>query len=168
MFELKDKKVIGLRVSECSTVLEFQIEGDKSVIYRVEGDCCSHSWFADIVGVEALLGQLVREVEEVQMESRGYDVNDGRALQEVDQAYGYKLKTAKGFVDLIFRNSSNGYYGGEIYRVEELPAMEFYAIVDDWMADGGWDAGRARAQLDQRAVERAALKTDKRASNKSL
>lgn len=92
------------------------------------GDCCSESWFADFTGVDALLNHRVLEVDIVDME----EVSDGRTRQEVDQIYGYKFKTEAGYADLVFRNSSNGYYGGWVEAGMAEGATT--PITEDWSA----------------------------------
>lgn len=84
------------------------------VALEAEGDCCSETWFADLTGVEALIGQTVLGVEEVPMP----DPDDDRGRQEHDIAYGLRITTPRGRADIVYRNSSNGYYGG-CYRVHE-------------------------------------------------
>ena len=91
--------------------LGFSCSDGSWVQWDVAGDCCSRSWFADIVGSESLWGGTVREVQTVMMDEVGYNVSDGRE-RECDKAYGYKIITDKGWCDVVFRNSSNGYYGG--------------------------------------------------------
>ena len=131
MNELIGKKITGLRINEDQSVLAF--DTDQGVIaYDAWGDCCSETWFADITGVGALIGGTVQTADEVSMD--GYNVEDGRTRQECDEAYGYKLTTDKGYADIVFRNSSNGYYGGEIRLMKgELPKV-MIAITDDWQA----------------------------------
>jgi hypothetical protein len=77
--------------------------------FVTNADCCSETWFADIVGVEALLGAPILLAEHVELP----DPNDDRTRQEFDSAYGFRLFTAKGCCDFVYRNSSNGYYGGD-------------------------------------------------------
>ena len=131
MKELIGKKITGLRINEDQSVLAF--DTDQGVIaYDALGDCCSETWFADITGVSALLGGTVQTAVEVSMD--GYNVEDGRTRQEWDEAYGVKLTTEKGYADFVFRNSSNGYYGGSIELLKrELPEI-MTAIEDDWHA----------------------------------
>lgn len=132
MKELIGKKVLELRVSDNQDVLAF-VTDDGCVAYRVYGDCCSESWFADITGVPALLGSVVTNAETVSME--GYNFEDGRCRQDWDEAYGTKLTTDKGYVDIVFRNSSNGYYGGEMDIVEtktDASGVHFYVRDFDW------------------------------------
>ena len=131
MNELVGKKIICLRINEDQSVLAF--ETDMGVVaYYAYGDCCSESWFADIAGVSALIGGIVNSVEEVGMNE--YNINDGRCRQEEDSAYGYKITTDKGYADIVFRNSSNGYYGGYLELLTtELP-NGMTEIADDWQA----------------------------------
>lgn len=131
MKELIGKKITGLRINEDQSVLVF--DTDQGVIaYDAWGDCCSETWFADITGVSALLGGTVQTAEKVIMD--GYNVEDGRTRQEYDEAYGYKLTTDKGYADIVFRNSSNGYYGGSIELLKRELPEGMTAIADDWHA----------------------------------
>lgn len=131
MKELIGKKISGLRINEDQSILVFDTD-QGTVGYETYGDCCSESWFADITGVSAMLGGTVQTVEEVSMD--GYNVEDGRTRQEYDEAYGYKLTTDKGYADIVFRNSSNGYYGGSIDPLRGEPPEGMTTIEDDWHA----------------------------------
>jgi hypothetical protein len=72
------------------------------------GDCCSHSWIEHVEGEEHLLGQPIRRVEEVYLSRQDHPEFDCL------QSYSFKIWTDRGICDIEFRNSSNGYYGGEI------------------------------------------------------
>mgnify|MGYP001592970046 FL=1 len=97
------------------------------VSYYAVGECCSTTWFNDILGVDALIGAKVTSVEAV-------DTIDVSGPHEYVDQYGYKLTTNKGYADVVFRNSSNGYYGG---RLEEAvpPVMLDVQILSDWSDD---------------------------------
>ena len=130
MNELIGKTVSGLRVNEDQSVLVFDHPDGTSTSYVTDGDCCSETWFADITGVAALLGGKVLEVEAVDLPT----VDDGRTRQEEDSFYGMKLRTDKGYADIVYRNSSNGYYGGDIsLNTRKLPDV-LTVIADDWRA----------------------------------
>lgn len=132
-----DGTLVGLKVEELHVT---EAEGSLVFVtnagifeYEVDGDCCSESWFADVTGVDALIGGTVASVEEVPMPEPG---EDGRSRQESDEAYGCKITTDKGHADVVFRNSSNGYYGGHCNsakQLEELP-QACTPISDDWRA----------------------------------
>jgi hypothetical protein len=131
MKELISKKITGMRINDDQSVLAFDTD-QGTVAYGAWGDCCSETWFADITGVSALLGGTVQTADEVSME--GYNVEDGRTRQEYDEAYGVKLTTDKGYADIVFRNSSNGYYGGSIELLKRDLPEDMTAITDDWHA----------------------------------
>lgn len=132
MDELLGKTVRQLKVNEDQSLLVFETS-DGTVMYETEGDCCSETWFADITGVDALLGGQVTKVEEVSIDL----LNDGkdRTRQEYDQGYGVNLTTTKGYVNIVYRNSSNGYYGGSIRRIDRLQSpVALTEITQDWSA----------------------------------
>jgi len=131
MKKLIGKKINGISINDDQSILSFDTDHGQ-VNYLAYGDCCSESWFADITGVSAMLGGSVQTAEEIGME--GYDVKDGRTRQEYDEAYGYKLTTDKGYADIVFRNSSNGYYGGNLEDYKKALPDGMTAITDDWYA----------------------------------
>jgi hypothetical protein len=98
--------------------------------YETEGDCCSETWFADIMGVDALLDGSVYTVEDVDLP----DPDDGRSRQEEDSAYGVRITTDRGVGDIVYRNSSNGYYGGSCSRGRDVSTDWLVRIVSDWQA----------------------------------
>lgn len=135
MYLLGDKHIKSIHVSEDQAQIAFEIAYPRGyVVFEVDADCCSESWFADIIGTAALLGNTVDGVEKV---LDGEDPEDDRTRQEFDAAYSYKLKTHKGICEIIFRNSSNGYYGGWINggnQVDDLDLEGWEKITDDWSA----------------------------------
>lgn len=136
MKNLIGEKVLAVYVAhEDQTELVFQT--DKGYLgYVLDADCCSVSWFADIIGVQALIGQVVTHAEDIELEGV---MQDDRCRQDMDRFYGIKLTTGKGYVDIVFRNSSNGYYGGTIddgnwYLEGCFNLNNFVKIEDDWAA----------------------------------
>jgi hypothetical protein len=113
--ELVGKKVKAIGMTEDH--LRFSTDkGDFT--FGVEGDCCSHSYFYDFVGIQKLLNNgPIKAVEEIPME------DDGRRMLENDSVscYGFRFITEDplfGDVSSVmsFRNDSNGYYGGELVK----------------------------------------------------
>jgi hypothetical protein len=131
MKKLIGKKINSISINDDQSILSFDT-GQGQVNYIARGDCCSESWFADITGVSALIGGTIAAVESVSMGD--YNVRDGRGRQDIDVAYGYKLTTDKGRADIVFRNSSNGYYGGELDDYGNALPDGMTAIEDDWHA----------------------------------
>jgi hypothetical protein len=130
MHELVRKTVKRILVNDDQGQLAFDTDAGM-IVYTAYGDCCSETWFADITGIDALLNATVTGVEEINMES----IDDGRTRQEHDEFYGLKIITTKGRADIVYRNSSNGYYGGEILLKDEPTDITGWSeIKDDWQA----------------------------------
>ena len=133
MKELIGKTVTGLFVDKDQSILVFTHPNDEKTVYETYGDCCSETWFTDITGVAALIDSVVLEAEDVELMP---SIEDGRTRQECDSFYGVKLKTTKGYVDIVYRNSSNGHYGGCINHIVSsyVYMNNFVSITDDWSA----------------------------------
>ena len=142
MSKLVGKTIVGVLVNEDETMLRFQCE-DGPVTFAVDGYCCSESWFADLVGYQALIGRPVHGVRKVELAEGKPAPEDaptsdkltaeGRTRQMYDALYGYVITTDRGRCTVAFRNSSNGYYGGFLSFTEE-DAKTWRLISDDWSA----------------------------------
>lgn len=75
---------------------------------RTCADCCSETWFADITGAASAYGGVITGARLLDLP----EPNDNRTRQEFDEQYGLEIQTTKGIVSIVYRNSSNGYYGG--------------------------------------------------------
>lgn len=101
--------------------------------FAVDGDCCSFSWINNLTGVANLLGEEIIEILEKPEESLTANAPSKSPGEEDDviQYYGYTFKTAKGSFDLEFRNSSNGYYGGSLSRIDRnLTTEEISSMIE--------------------------------------
>lgn len=94
-----------------------EIKGERTLILQAEGDCCSETWFHDIIGIDAILNQKILSIRQLDLP----EVIDGHTRQEYDKFYGIEIGTIKGICTIAFRNSSNGYYGGWIEIHNSLP-----------------------------------------------
>ena len=129
METLIGRVVHGLWVADGSTRLIFETDqGDLAFV--AEGDCCSTSWFNDIIGVAAFEHALVRAAE-----TWTPDPPDNTDGYECLQVYGVKLTTESGYVDILFRNESNGYYGGYLEDTANTSLDGATRITRDWSAD---------------------------------
>ncbi len=131
--QLIGRRVEALLIDGGQQRLVFVCHG-LTVLWTVVGDCCSESWFADIVDVDHLFSAEVTAIAVVPLPA-WVNTDDGRGRQETDEAYGYRVTTERGYVDIIFRNSSNGYYGGwmEPTIIDQVPS-EMKEIRSDWHA----------------------------------
>jgi len=137
MGELVGKFITRIYVSDGEHALLFCHGGGEFSAYETVWDCCSEAWFADIEGVEALLGATVTCVEGIEIEV----MQDDRCRQNEDKFYDVKLTTTKGIATIVYRNSSNGCYGGSCELIERGSWREIKAIVEcntriteDWRA----------------------------------
>lgn len=122
----------GVAVSkDGDTTLRLSFAEGEPHYVTTEGDCCSESWWADVIGAAGCYGGTVTAVRSLDLP----EPNDNRTRQEVDSVYGYALDTDKGVVSLAFRNSSNGYYGGWADDTTSPPATEWQEITtNEWRA----------------------------------
>lgn len=132
MKDLVGKVITEIWISPDSESIVF-VDGNREPHgFYVDGDCCSYSWINDLLGVDALLGQNVLKIED--MEDTEIDNGD-----EYDclQQYGVKFTTERGYFDLIHRNSSNGYYGGSLCGSENMVVTDdMIRVTKDWSSEG--------------------------------
>ncbi len=128
MQQLVGQTVKSILISADETVLVFVCEEGKPFVFNATGDCCGCSYFNDIVGVEALIGQRVNMVTDVDM-----GVLDTVEEYETIQFYGIKLATSAGTATIVYRNESNGYYGGDCeFGGNVMPKGDFTAVTQDY------------------------------------
>ncbi len=133
--ELKD--LVGRRVLKIFMNEEYlKFETDKgSLVYEVSGDCCSHSYFFDFYGVKKLIENgIVTDVRTVDVAPG--DDNTKHDYDDCIQYYGYQITTENKELGeqtsvFSFRNSSNGYYGGSIDKVENGDMEVLPEITED-------------------------------------
>lgn len=130
---MRRKKVSAIYVRPGEDALAF-VTPDGTFAFETEGDCCSETWFADINNPQALLSGgfgYIYKIEDFELP----DPEDGRSRQESDQVMGVRLTTHAGVCEILYRNSSNGHYGGSISRVFVPESIEgWVAVTEDWRA----------------------------------
>ena len=160
MKELVGKLVTNVYVSNDESFMKFDIKDEQPIIYKAYGDCCSETWFADIL-VGCYFPNNDREnyplevvsYEELDIPEWLQEViaADGRGRQESEAVYGFNLtfkdhawKPMREYdITIIFRNSSNGYYGGEViladqqnnYTKKALEHVEWVKIDSNWRSE---------------------------------
>ena len=106
------KNIDKILIDNDKTFIVFICVNDK-FIFCCSGDCCSESWINHLNGLGNLIGNTIISIEDKEYS----DVPGTR--QEYDKSYVFTFKTNKGYFDLEMRNSSNGYYGGDIGYIEK-------------------------------------------------
>lgn len=87
-------------------------------IFRYQEDCCSETFLNHVNRCDELLGHKILSIDSVESES------DQSVRQEYDEIHLWRLTTSGGTCELEVRNSSNGYYGGNVEYIGMVPAGE--------------------------------------------
>lgn len=128
------KELVGIAVEQGGDRLILAFMDGSYRCVAVEGDCCSHSYWHEILGAKGCYGGVVTTVRELEM-SKVLDPEYG-AMDEDIKAYGYAVDTTLGSVRFVFRNESNGYYGGWACDEDGDKTFSDWTYVDsnDWTA----------------------------------
>lgn len=93
-------------------LLKIQLEEQPDpVIAWTDADCCSNTWIEGLELPALGFPAKVLGVEDLDLSSKTID-ND--PTHDCLQFYGCKVITEKGELVVDYRNSSNGYYGGDL------------------------------------------------------
>lgn len=105
---LEGKTITGVKIArDDSAILLETTDGD--IAAQAEGDCCSITWIED-VSLPALgfpANVISAEVLNLPFPEEQPDYGETKA-------YGFKVETDKGRLNIEYRNESNGYYGGSL------------------------------------------------------
>lgn len=135
MEALLNKKILDIQISTLEHYIKF-LTNQGEFIYAAEADCCSETWFSEILNVDFLINHSVSEVKSVYLPEPA--IGDPHGRQESDMFYGIIINTEAGTSTIVFRNSSNGYYGGryDLYTGVIPSNYSFRSIKEcsDWTA----------------------------------
>lgn len=119
--KLLGKKIIAIEIADTKDYLKF-ITDSEPVFMQVEADCCSTSWI-EHMSLPALPAVCLK-IENVEMPQPSKEEDERHILlnnifmeacEPEDRClrfYGFKITTDKGYIDIEYRNSSNGFYYG--------------------------------------------------------
>jgi hypothetical protein len=107
---LVGKTILGIDSDKEYIIFKTDV-GD--IKYEAYGDCCSYTWIEHLECPDLGSGAEVLGIEDLNLGSEEQHEYD------VVQFYQSLVKTNKGTISIEYRNSSNGYYGGELQRVNE-------------------------------------------------
>lgn len=127
---LVGKTINEIKIAEDKQAILF-LCNDGEHIARADADCCSSTWIESIEAPALGFPCLVIEMRELDMpQPRERDECGG-----VIQFYGLNIKTNKGDIVIDYRNSSNGYYGGNL----SFPDEDFYGgVFNQNVSDQEW------------------------------
>ena len=125
MNPLIDNTVTKVWLASDGQAIKFDVENGDPIIATADGDCCSHTWIEGLDMPIYLLGKVV-SVEDLML---GGD--DSGELK----FYGCKITTDKGVCVIDYRNSSNGYYGGDLVWPGEY---HYGGVFDQNVSNNDW------------------------------
>ena len=111
---LVGRLILGIYRNEDSTKLKFETGAAPDVFLSIESGSRSESWVEEILNAELLIGAIVTMCESLDLESPKIPQYPPSERQEYDKSYGWAIHGTKGTATVIYRNSSNGYYGGSL------------------------------------------------------
>lgn len=119
---LQGRHLCGIKINPEKTCLVFCLDDGGTEAFSATGQCCSSSWFEHIEGASCLRKgrplsldsgmALITLTEDIEMPL----VKCDRDNLDVVKAYGFKITTDKGLIQIEMRNESSGYYGGDVVR----------------------------------------------------
>ena len=116
---LVGRNITGVWWSE--EYLTFETDAGR-ISYTVDGDCCSTSYFHDLIGLDKLLSGPVVSTNVVELGSANAELDeDALERDSYTLVYGYQIVTEHPMwgevtTAISFRNDNNGYYGGHMSR----------------------------------------------------
>lgn len=132
---IEQKTVQSIHINDSRETLAIQFTDGTQLHAQTMGDCCSESWWADVYTPQQIIGSELLAIHTLEQ----YYPNDDRSRQEEDKAYGFSIVGYRGLCTIVFRNSSNGYYGGDCSWVllsgDDVVDLGCWTmVVDDWSA----------------------------------
>lgn len=108
---LDDKIIKEIKLTKDREHILFVFDDGKTLEAYAHGDCCSNTWIEHIEHATEYPAKVLK-VETLEMPESHW--KDGEEDGDYITYYGLSIKTDKGDIVIEYRNSSNGYYGGEL------------------------------------------------------
>ena len=128
--DLVGKHVLGVQMNTGKDVVRF-ITTTGVLDYECYGDCCSESWVNHVNDIGNLIDATVTLVEEFDFHSM-LGIEPEPTRQDSDEVLFHKVHTNKGTCLIEFRNSSNGYYGGNFEKTECREPKALKDVTEDF------------------------------------
>lgn len=111
---LVGKTVQSIWLADDRKALRFVLNDDSEIIARCDGECCSVTWIEDIINPEFAIGKAVMRAEDIELPIDFHTPTKTDNDEDETAYYGFLIETANGRCTIAYRNSSNGYYGGNL------------------------------------------------------
>ncbi len=111
--DLAGRRLQSVALSDDQELVVFSFEDGAPAVFRVEGDCCSHSWVEHLEAPASVAGRILVDVDDLRTGQE--ETGDG-----LRQSYQTRFALDNGeSITIEYRNDSNGYYGGYLLRVRQ-------------------------------------------------
>jgi len=107
---LEGKTITAIELASDKKAMRFMVSAGEPIIAKADGDCCSSSWIESIEPPAFGFPATVLKIEELDLPGSNANNEEHECLS----VYGLKITTDKGDIVIDYRNSSNGYYGGNL------------------------------------------------------
>lgn len=108
------KKLATVALSGDGGKITFVYEGGGERSFGVDGDCCSRSWIEHLELPTDVVGATLLSVEDSAPIVSDHPKHDEENGGDCIAVYNTCFRTDRGDIVLEYRNSSNGYYGGNL------------------------------------------------------
>ena len=113
--ELFGKTLVSVTVNSSKDEIRFVTDDVVTYVMWHDQGCCEHVYVESIVGDLAdLVGSPILKAEEATSYARPTDVPAPEYANDSETWTFYKLATIKGYVDIRWHGSSNGYYSESV------------------------------------------------------
>lgn len=109
--------------------LRFTDKDGYQFIYHADGNSCSSSYINDILNVKDFLNNPILNILDRDLEDRNKILGD----YDHHTFYGVTIQTLWTPLEIVYRNESNGYYGGHLTKVDEVKSGIRWVVVTDDM-----------------------------------
>lgn len=113
--ELLGKTLKSVTVNDAQDEIRFVTDGGAEYLMYHSQDCCESVNVESIVGdLQDLIGSPILKAEESTSDTRPENVPAPEYADDSETWTFYKLATIKGYVDIRWQGSSNGYYSESV------------------------------------------------------
>jgi hypothetical protein len=110
--KIKGRILLGATISPDQTNLTLLLDGGTIATFEVDGDCCSVSWIEHVTYPQ--FGGQILDITEPELPPPDGFVEEPNDYSVI-RYYHTAIQTTRDELIVEYRNSSNGYYGGEMH-----------------------------------------------------
>lgn len=113
------KTITAVELTDDQEAIRFTLADGSQIVALCDGDCCSHTWIEEVLNPEFAIGKPVLKAEDIELPTEFLTPTKTENDEEEMAYYSFLIETANGRCTIAYRNSSNGYYGGNLSWPDE-------------------------------------------------